>query len=347
MSDDKPGGEKTAAEFGAEGGRARARRLTREQRREISKRAAEARWGAQGRLKVLRATHEGALTIASVVIPCAVLEDGTRVLSRAGFLKAIGRKGKAKGGRRYDLESKVPVFLTAENVKPFVPEDLVANSDPIPFRPLSGASLGLAMGYKYQLLPQVCHVFIDAKEAGVLHSNQLHIAEQCRILSRGFSIVGLAALIDEATGYQNVSDREKLESILNAYLGKELAAWAKRFPDDFYRQIFRLRGWQWRGRSTNPPQVVGKYTDMIVYQRLAPDLVENLRRLNPKNENGHRPSRHHQWLTADVGHPALAQHVHAAVAIMRTCTPWAEFVARFNLAFPKRLPEDWLPFAED
>ncbi len=344
MADEKP---KTAAEFGSEGGKKRAQRLTPDQRRDISRRAAEARWGAQGRLKVLRATHEGALTIAGVVIPAAVLEDGTRVLSRAGFLKAIGRTGKAKGGRRYDVESKVPVFLTAENLKPFIPDDLVANSNPVPFRPLSGASLGLAMGYRYQLLPQVCHVFMDAKEADALRANQLHIAEQCRILSRGFSIVGLAALIDEATGYQNVTDREKLESILNTYLGKELAAWAKRFPDEFYRQIFRLRGWPWVGRTKNPPQIVGKYTDIIVYQRLAPSLVETLRRLNPKDEKGNRPHKRHQYLSADVGHPALAQHVHATTAIMRTCKTWPEFLGRLKMAFPKETSADWLPFGED
>ena len=78
-------GDKSSAEFGAQGGKARASRLTPEQRREISRKAAEARWGAQGRLKALRATHEGPLHIAGTIIPCAVLEDGTKVLSRAGF----------------------------------------------------------------------------------------------------------------------------------------------------------------------------------------------------------------------------------------------------------------------
>jgi hypothetical protein len=85
---------------------------------------------------------------------------------------------------------------------------------------------------------------------------------------------------------------------------------------------------------------------MIVYDRLAPDLVENLRRLNPKDERGHRPNKHHQWLTADVGHPALAQHVHASIAIMRTCNTWQEFIDRLSRAFPRRTPEDWLPFAD-
>ena len=69
-----------------------------------------------------------------VEIDCAVLEDGTRVLSRAGFVRAIGRTGKVKGGAEYEPESKLPVFLGADNLKPFVDNDLSSNSNPIFFK---------------------------------------------------------------------------------------------------------------------------------------------------------------------------------------------------------------------
>lgn len=109
------------------GGVARAKALSPEQRAEIASRAASARWNTD----VPRfATHEGPLNIRGIEIHCAVLDDGTRVLSRAGFVRAIGRRGKAKGGRKYDQESTVPVFLTAENLKPFIPNELINNSAP-------------------------------------------------------------------------------------------------------------------------------------------------------------------------------------------------------------------------
>lgn len=41
--------------------------------------------------------------------------------------------------------------------------------------------------------------------------------------------VGIVGLIDEATGYQEVRDKLALQAILDAYLRKELVAWAKRF----------------------------------------------------------------------------------------------------------------------
>lgn len=329
-----PAGDNDGLSPQEKGGAARAKALGPVKRSEIASKAALARWS------VPKATHEGPLQIGGTEIACAVLEDGTRVLSRAGFIRAIGRTGKAKGGRKYDLEFEVPVFLTADNLKPFIPNDLLENSKPVTFRTTAGMA---SIGYRADLLPQVCHVFMDAKEAGALRANQIHIADKCKLLSRGFSILGLTALIDEATGYQEVRDRLALQKILDAYLSHELAAWAKRFPDEFYREIFRLRDWKRNKVGQRMPKLVGKLTKDVVYQRLAPELVKELERKNPKDEKGNRRAKHHQWLTADVGHPALAQHLHTTIALMRAVDTWAEFKALLDKALPRRTKIDDLP----
>jgi P63C domain-containing protein len=301
--------------------------------------------------KTLKATHRGELKIGNAVLDAAVLEDGTRVLSRAGFIRAIGRKGKAKGGRQYDAEFKVPVFLTASNLKPFITEDLDKNSEPLLYKPITRAGRLASgrpiYGYRANFLPQVCGVFLDAKDAGVLLPNQEHIAEQCKILLRGFATVGITALVDEATGYQEVRDRQALQAILDKFLRKEFAAWAKRFPDEFYEQMFRLRGWQWRGMRVNRPSVVGNYTKDLVYQRLAPGILEELERKNPKDDKGYRKSKHHQWLTEDIGHPALSQHLHATMALMRSATTWDQFYRAMQRAFPKQNTTMLLDFPEE
>ena len=98
-----------------------------------------------------------------------------------------------------------------------------------------------AIGYKADLLHLVCKVFLDAKEAGVLRPNQLHIAEKCRGLLHGFATTGITALVDEATGYQDVRARHALAKILEAFIAKELRKWVKTFPADFYKEMFRLR----------------------------------------------------------------------------------------------------------
>jgi hypothetical protein len=73
-----------------------------------------------------------------------------------------------------------------------------------------------------------------------------------------------------------IRDRLALQAILERFLATEFAAWAKRFPDEFYQQIFRLRGWNWRGMKVNRPQVVANHTKDLVYSRLAPGILREL-----------------------------------------------------------------------
>src|SRR5690606_29044279 len=114
-----------SSEAGKKGGKARAKKLTKEERGAIARKGAMVRWGKPD---LPKATHEGILRLGEFELPCYVLEDETRVFARIQFIQAIGRKGKAKGGRKYDQEFNLPVFLTAENLKPFIPDDLDKNS---------------------------------------------------------------------------------------------------------------------------------------------------------------------------------------------------------------------------
>lgn len=45
--------------------------------------------------------------------------------------------------------------------------------------------------------------------------------------------------------------------------------------------------------------------------------------------------RHHQWLTEDIGHPALQQHLHAIIALMYAAPNWGAFQRMVERAFPK------------
>jgi len=317
----------------AKGGKARARKLSPEQRSEIARGAAEARWATERKSpQLVRATHEGQIKIADKVIPCAVIEDGTRLLTQEGFLKALGRSGKPAAGRGSVVE-KVAPFLALDNLKPFITKELESSTYPILFKPQRGSK---AWGYKAELLPQVCEVYLKARDAGVLLETQKKFAKACELLMRGLAHVGIVALVDEATGYQELRDRQALQVLLDRYLRKELAAWAKTFPDQFYQEIFRLRKWPWKGMKVNRPQIVANYTKDIVYARLAPRILKELEERNPIDELGYRKAKHHQWLTEDIGHSALAQHLHAVIALMRISQTWDEFKSLLNRAFPKR-----------
>lgn len=326
----------------AKGGAARAAKLTPERRQEIARRGALARKAR--RMEAANEPHlpvaefgsqDRPLRILDTLITCYVLNDGTRVLTQEGFLHALGRAKKAKGGTGAQTNEGVdnlPAFLAAANLKPLISKELSESTRPVRFRLPTG---GVGYGFKAEALPKVCNVYLAARDKDLLVPAQRHIADKAAMLVRGLAETGIIALVDEATGYQEVRTREALQTFLEKYLRRELAAWVQRFPDEFFRELYRLKGWPWTG-SSRRPGVVGLYIKDLVYERLGPGVLSELERRNPSDGKGQRKARHHQWLTEDIGHPALAQHMHALIGFMRAEDAWDVFRARFHRAFPKR-----------
>ena len=110
---------------------------------------------------------------------------------------------------------------------------------PILFKLTSGVR---AYGYPATVLADICDAILEAHKMKATTDRQSSIIERATILMRGFSLVGIVALVDEVTGFQSSRDKEALRAILDAYFRKEFATWAKCFPDEFYIQIFRLKG---------------------------------------------------------------------------------------------------------
>ncbi len=310
------------------GGRARAEALTPRERTKIAKRAAEARW-----LNLPRAERDGVLKLGS--IPCYVLEDRRRVLSQGGMLQALGMKPGSNprlGGTR------LANFVLGKGIVPFVGESLAAAiKSPIRFKTQRGA---VAYGYEATILVDLCKAVLQAKKENKLHFQQMHIGDRCEVLLNALAGVAIIALVDEATGYQDIRPKDALQKYLELILRKELAAWSKKFPDEFYENIYKLRGWVWPGMSKNRYSVVAKYTRDLVYERLAPSLLEELERKSPKNEKGHRKNKLHQWLTDDVGNPLLAQHLYSLMMFQRLAIQnghgWKRFVRMVDQVLPRK-----------
>ena len=325
MQDEKP-----ISEMAVAGGKARAKRLSSTQRSEIARQAAAARWTD----KLHRATHEGALRLGNTVIPCAVLDDGTRVLTQTEFMMALGRNPRPMGTRDTPFE-QTPAILRGKNIKPFISDELLASSRPVKFITPNGT---LALGFRAEILPMVCEVFLTAREAEALPHNQQHIAKQAEILVRGLAHVGIIALVDEATGYQDARARDALAKILEAFVTKELKKWVSTFPADYYKELFRLQGWAFPTLAKDKnkrPIMAGKITNDIVYDRLAPGVKDELHRLTPRDDKGRLKQKLFQRLTTDVGSPRLKEHLASVVALMKASDDWAQFMKSLNRALPK------------
>jgi hypothetical protein len=334
----------------AKGGNARAVALTSKQRKTIAKKAAASRWD----MSIPVATHIGELKIGDLVLPCAVLPDGTRVLSQGGITTAFGpvTGGWQMRKRAADEDSEtLPTFLVAGSLKEFIPDTLrtlVAN--PIKYRDPRGGPVRI--GLDAGLLPQVCEVWLRARDAKALTKIQLPVADRADILMRGLAHTGIIALVDEVTGYQRDRAKDALAKILEAFIDRELQPWVQTFPADYYEELFRLRGLNYPAASVKRPQYFGVLTNDVVYKRLAPGVLEELKRVTPKTESGRLKHKLFQKLTTNLGYPKLREHLGAVVAVMKLSNDWHDFKAKLDRLYPRQdvptqLALDYSPDEED
>ncbi len=326
----------------SKGGKTAAANMTPQERRDRAKKAAEGRWAKNAPY----ATHVGELDIAGNRIACAVLEDGRRVLSQNSFVQAIGRTGSVKTAARSEDGDffKTPPFLTAENLKPFVDKHLsTSSSEPIIYRTTVGS---VGYGYEANLLPVVCRIFLDARRAKKLNKKQKHIADACELLLTGLANLGIDALVDEATGFQYVRTRDALQRLLEQYVSRELARWERTFEMDFYRHLYRLKGWQFNPSSSRRTPQVAKLTVDLTYDRIHPDLLKELKQM--RSEGGKPNSKLHQWLTTGPtgGHPRLKQHLEGVVALMSVAKDWAQFKDWVDRRYPPYGKTMRIPFPD-
>jgi hypothetical protein len=322
----------------ARGGHARADALTPAQRSEIAQKAAKARY------ELPKATHgspDHPLRIGDIEIPAYVLEDGTRVLSQRGLQSGIGM---STGGGKTVGEPRMVEFVEALAKKGIDTTDLTARlRSPIQFVPTGGGRS--AYGYEATVLADICDAVLAARKKGELQPNQMRIAEQCEVLVRGFARVGIIALVDEATGYQADRARDALARILESFIAKELQPWVRTFPSDYYRELFRLRGLEFPADTVRRPQYFGVLTNDIVYKRLAPGVLEELKRVTPRDdETGRYKHKFFQRLTTNKGYPKLREHLGAAVAVMKLSSDYDDFITKMDTLYPKYGETMLLPF---
>lgn len=288
----------------------------------------------------LKATHDGSLKIGNITIKCAVLQDGSRVITQRSLYGAIGKHadtGTLRGPK--NSAHQTPRILGATNLTPYISKELYCALNPFQFITLRGQR---ANAYPAEIVPEICNVYLAARDAEVLNAGQKHIADRCEILIRGFARIGIIALIDEATGYQYTRERDELQTILKAYISEELLPWTARFPREFYKEMFRL--WKWKFPPTDDkgaprgPRYAGKLTRKLVFEQLPHGVLDELDKRNPPNIKWQRKHRFSQLLTLDIGNPHLEKQVAVVTTLMRISANKRIFETNFARAFPPSMP---------
>lgn len=323
--------ESVFAERASKGGEARMGKLSKAEKSELAKKGARARWSKAGMIVAgenesyqaikFEETHNqisdlpiarwpGILQIGGVEVPCYVLHDGRRVITRTAAT-AVLTDGKGGG----NLES----YLVVEGLKGYVSEGF--RDQMIEFNvPGTSAPNTRTRGISAETFVEICQAYVAAFEGGALQTErQKAIAIKAAMFLAACAKVGLIAMIDEATGYQYERPVDALQFKLRLFLAEEMRKWEKTFPDQLWEQFGRLT--KWKGSIHSRPKYWGQLVMQLIYEYLDPDVAQWLRDNAPRPMHG---KNYHQWLNDQYGLKKLIEHIWKVVGIASTCADLSE-----------------------
>jgi hypothetical protein len=330
---------KALSDLGAsKGGKARAEALSPVERSEIARRAAEARWASADKVSLPKETHPGTIQIGKTILQCGVLDNEIRVFSTRGITRAMGGRKTGTAGAATGGAPQLPAFLASDSIKPFISPQLMARLlTPLQYRPKHGGRT--AFGYEATILPEICEVILEANEHAPLKSNQRHLVETANTLIRAFAKVGIIALVDEATGFQYDRAKDDLTRLLAMYVQEPFRPYVSKFRHDFFKEVYRIYGWEYKPGNRQSPRYVGKFINKYIYEPLLPNILPKLQEVNPANDKGQRPRKHFQHLTPDLGDP----HIDKQIAVVTTLLRLADSPQEFDKIYQRACGKQYQP----
>ena len=277
--------------------------------------------------------NEGVLDMNGAQIPCYVLEDGTRVLSARGMQGALKLVDTTNVQNTATLSGvELSRFIATSWFKSLVDSEEMLER----FHPITCYKGSQRInGYEATVLVDFCDTILNARNRGLAKTpRQQLVAAQCEILIRAFAKVGIIALVDEATGYQYERENDALQKILAVYVSPEILQWQFTFSNRFYREIFRLRKWNFTTGDINKrPGVVGTYTNQYIYDMLPAGVGKVIKAKTPRSAAGNPTARYFQSLTPDIGYEHLKQQLITVTTLLSVARSWQEFKDLFARRF--------------
>jgi len=263
------------------------------------------------------ARWQGVLSIGKEDLPCYVLDDGRRVISRTGATSLLtDRKG---GG---NLEQYIRVQTLQPYLSPGISDRMIEFIIPeIVNKTVRGLSA--------EDFLDICKAYVLARDEGALKSeSQISIAIKSGMFLSACAKTGLIALIDEATGYQYERAEDALQAKLRLFLEKEMRDWEKTFPDELWMEFGRLT--RWTGSLHSRPKYWGRLVLELIYEYLEPEVIDWLRKNAPAPRHG---QNYHQWYSSQYGLKKLIQHIWMVIGMAKTCFSMYELREKMAIQF--------------
>jgi hypothetical protein len=280
--------------------------------------------------------NESELVIGESILKCSVLSDGRRVIKDESLFRALDRTRKGE----VRIEGFPPIIGSKSLANLFneiYPENIQV------ITPFEVAQFNGKTGkwYDANAIPVICDLYMAAEEKGLITTQQIHVLQKAKILLRSLAKVGITALIDEATNYQDIRGKDELQLLLATFISEELRPYSKEFPKEYFENLFRIYGLPYDPTSQKRPRFFAQFNIRYVYEMLPPQVWSKLDEINPtvwseEKKRSDRKYHIHRHLT-DEGLRYLREHLQALIPVMKLSANKEDFIEKFNLVFGDKL----------
>lgn len=322
MTTDKnpePNGQDEPESIQSKGGKARDKALTDEQKKEIARKAAEARWAG----RTMKATHKGNFKDEfGFDVECYVMDDArkTAVISQRGMGRALGL---AEGGREF------PRFLNTKAMRQHAGGELSDKlSQPIKFQYVKGGG-GDIHGYDATILIDLCKAIIRADDAGAFPKRGSRVVSQAHVILSASAKAGIQNLVYALAGYNPTAS--EVIAAFKLYVQEEAKKYEKEFPPELYAEWYRL--YEIPVLERGKPWTFKHLTVKHIYRPLAKSdgqILALTRAL--KANDGDRSKKLFQFLS-DVGTRALRFQLGRVYQMASEAKNQSEYEAKITQTF--------------
>lgn len=286
-------------------------------------------------MKTIEIISSGPLDIAGWSnLNCFVAREGKqtyRLIVVSAFHEIVGFEGSQK-----QIQKSMEAFLANPHLSSKRFDDLRRTiSNPIRI----SHEGNYLLCYDHRVITQFARAVLEARRYQAITGERfLAYADSCERFLAASADVGLASLIDEATGYDQFKKKDEYRSLFLEYIREEFREWEKEFPEIFFDGIYKIYGIT-KIPNKNHPQFFAKFIRKYIYHPLADSNGTILQYLDGKNpvisDTEGRKHKLHQFLSDNVGVKALRAQIWQIVGIMNSVKTKSGFQKAFKNAFPQ------------
>lgn len=198
------------------------------------------------------------------------------------------------------------------------------------------------------ILIEFANHILNLRRSNVLGPAWKTYCENCERFIQGLAKTGIVALIDEATGYKK-QQTDEYRRLFLSFIRENHSDWIKEFHQSFFDGIYKIYHLPPLEGQKRPP-FFGAFISKYVYYPLANShgaILEKLREKDPMVSKHGRQYKLHQFLTEEVGKPALRKHLNQVETLLILSRDKGAFKRNFKKVFPQPYDQLELDFGDD